>query len=386
MKVSESIEYAVGAVLLIVVVALLFGQALGQPVLLGYVETGSMAPTMEPGDGFVAVPSVVTDSPDVGDVVVFRAENLHGGGLTTHRIVEHSSEGYVTRGDANPFTDQDNVEPPVKESQIVAEALQLNGEVVVIPRLGTGVQALYGAVGAVVGVVAGLPGLNSLLRGGLSPMLLVGIGGVFIALSILVDVFGSNREAVTRSHRRPNYLPVGVILLILVVLVSAPATMSMALGSGTATVDIVSSASPTENPLVVGAGESATVEYRVTNKGLVPMMTVVESTHPDVTFGQTAFVVAGRDSATTTLTIRAPKETGAYTREFTEHRYVPLLPRSLVLALHDIHPWVAILAIDAVLVVSALALGIVTLGMSPVRMRTVGRNISFVEQLKRRFF
>ncbi|KAB1187475.1 MULTISPECIES: signal peptidase I [Haloferax] len=385
MKVSELVEYAVIAVLLLAVVALLFGQALGQPILLGYVETGSMEPTMEPGDGFVAIPSVLTDAPEAGDVVVFQAEELHGGGLTTHRVVRHTSEGYVTRGDANPFTDQDNVEPPVRESQIVAEALQLNGEVVVIPGLGTGVQALHGAVGAVAGVFAGLPGLSSLLRGEFSPMLLVGIGGGLIVLSLVVDVFGSSRPAGTRSRRRPNYLSIGVILLILVVLISAPATVSMVLGSGTTTVDIVSSQSPSENPLVVSPGESATVEYRLINKGYVPMMTVVEAGHPDVTFGQTVFVVSGQESATTTLTIRAPQQTGAYTREITEQRYLPILPQSLILTLHAIHPWVAIAAIDVLLVVGALALGIVTLGMSPVRLRTVGRNISFVEQLKRRF-
>ncbi|KAB1193252.1 signal peptidase I [Haloferax sp. MBLA0076] len=385
MKVSEFVEYAVLGLFLIAVVALLFGQALGQPILLGYVETGSMEPTMEPGDGFVAVPSVLTDSPDAGDVVVFRSEELHGGGLTTHRVVRHTSDGYITRGDANPFTDQDNVEPPVTDSRIVAEALQLNGEVVVVPGLGTGVQTIHVAVGAVVGVFAGLPGFESLLRGEFSPMLLVGIGGGLIALSVGVDLFGSSRPAGKRTRSRPNYVSIGVVLFVLVVLISAPATVSMLFGSGTTTVDIISSESPAENPLVVEPGDAATVEYRLTNKGYIPMMTVVESTHPDVTFGQSVFVVSGQQSTTTTLSIRAPEQTGAYTREITEQRYLPILPKSLILGLHDIHPLVAIAVIDALLVVGALALGIVTLGMTPVRMRTVGRNISFVERLKRRF-
>jgi signal peptidase len=34
----------------VAVFAPLFGQFLGQPVLLAFVETGSMSPTMEPGD------------------------------------------------------------------------------------------------------------------------------------------------------------------------------------------------------------------------------------------------------------------------------------------------------------------------------------------------
>lgn len=385
MKFSEFGRYVVLAVALGAVVALFFGQAVGQPILLGYVETGSMAPTMEPGDGFVAVPSVLTDEPEAGDVVVFRAEALHGGGLTTHRIVRETPEGYVTRGDANPFTDQDNVEPPVRESQIVAEALQLGGEVVVLPGLGSGVQAIHGTAAAVVGVLAGLPGLRSVLSGEISPTFLVGVGGVLVVLSFVLDVFGSDRTAATHSHRRPNYVSTGVVLLVLVVLVAGPATASMVFGSGSTSVDVVSSNSPSENPLVVEPGGEVSAEYRVTNEGFVPTMVVVESPHSDVSFGQTVLVVSSQATVTTTLSIRAPEQTGAYTREISEQRYLPILPQSLILGLHDVHPWLAIAALDAVLVVGALALGIVTLGLSPVRMRTVGRNISFVEQLKRRF-
>ncbi|WP_411964496.1 signal peptidase I [Haloferax sp. YSMS24] len=385
MKFSEFGRYVVLGGVLVAVVALLFGQALGQPILLGYVETGSMSPTMEPGDGFVAVPSVLTDEPEAGDVVVFRAEALHGGGLTTHRIVRETPEGYVTRGDANPFTDQDNVEPPVRESQIVAEALQLGGDVVVVPALGSGVQALHGSVTAVVGVVAGLPGLRSVLRGEISPVFLVGIGGGLIALSFVLDVFGSDRTPATHSRRRPNYVSIGVVLLVLAVLVAGPATVSMVFGSGSTSVDVVSSNAPSENPLVVEPGGEVSAEYRVTNEGFVPMMVVVDSPHPDVSFGQTVLVVSSRASVTTTLSVRAPEQTGAYTREITEQRYLPILPQSLILGLHDVHPVLAIAAIDAVLVVVALALGIATLGLSPVRMRVVGRNISVVERLRRRF-
>ncbi|WP_416840356.1 signal peptidase I [Haloferax sp. DFSO52] len=386
MKLSEVVEYAVVGAILVAVVILLFGQALGQPILFGYVETGSMAPTLESGDGFVAIPSVLTGPPEPGDVVVFRAEALHDGGLTTHRIVRQTDAGYITRGDANPFTDQDSVEPPVEESQIVAEALQLNGAVVRIPALGTGVSALHGAVASVGGLFSAGSGPQSVFSGGFSPMVLVGIGGGLIALSVLVDVFGTAREPATRSRRRPNYLSVGVVLVVFVVFLVAPATVSMMLSSGTTTVEIVSSDTPTDNPLIVGAGESTTVDYRSTNSGLIPMLTVVESPDAGVTFDQSVLYLSGRANATTALTIRAPPENGVYTRTITEHRYVPILPRQVILGLHDIHPMVAIAAIDAVLAVMTLVVGLATLGVSPVRVRTAARKLSLVDRLKRRFF
>jgi len=50
---QRGVELAVEVVLVAVVVALLAGQALGQPVLLSYVTSDSMAPTIDAGDGVV---------------------------------------------------------------------------------------------------------------------------------------------------------------------------------------------------------------------------------------------------------------------------------------------------------------------------------------------
>ncbi len=65
------------------------------------VETGSMVPTLDPGD-------LVVDRPargdfHVGDIITFR----HGQGndLVTHRIVEITPQGIKTKGDANRTAD-----------------------------------------------------------------------------------------------------------------------------------------------------------------------------------------------------------------------------------------------------------------------------------------
>ncbi|MFC6729097.1 signal peptidase I, partial [Natronoarchaeum mannanilyticum] len=146
MRLGSYAKGAAATALLVVVAALVVGQLLGQPILLGYVATDSMEPTMDAGDGFIAIPSPLAGDVSEGDVVVFEAEQLHGGGLTTHRVVGETDRGYVTKGDANPFTDQDGGEPPVSDQQIVAEALQINGEVVVIPHLGTAVMGIQSGV------------------------------------------------------------------------------------------------------------------------------------------------------------------------------------------------------------------------------------------------
>ena len=84
------LSHALTAAVAVVVVSLVAGNLLGQPILFSYVETGSMEPTLATGDGFVAVPPEVSGPIDEGDVVVFEAQRIQGGGLTTHRVVSET--------------------------------------------------------------------------------------------------------------------------------------------------------------------------------------------------------------------------------------------------------------------------------------------------------
>jgi len=154
---------ALEAALVVFLVSMVVGQALGQPVLLGFVTSGSMEPTIETGDGFVAIPTAIAGPIEEGDVITFRAEEIQGGGLTTHRVVAETDRGYITRGDANPFTDQDGGEPPVSEAQIVAVAWQPGGTVVTVPGVGAVVTGTQDALAAGQRQLAALFGARSLL-------------------------------------------------------------------------------------------------------------------------------------------------------------------------------------------------------------------------------
>jgi len=122
------------AVLLVVFV---LSSTVGQIAPISYVNSGSMTPTLETGDGFLAVPSAVADAPERGDVIVYRSTAIEAGGLVTHRIVDRTDEGFVTQGDANPITDQQAGEPPVSRDRIVAQVVTVEGHVLVLPNVGT---------------------------------------------------------------------------------------------------------------------------------------------------------------------------------------------------------------------------------------------------------
>jgi signal peptidase len=327
-----------------------------------------MAPTMDPGDGFVAVPAPIAGNVERGDVVVFRAQSLHGGGLTTHRIVRETDRGYITRGDANPFTDQANDEPPVKDVQIVAVALQVGGRVVVIPHLG----------GVVTGVQVGLGTIQRRLSALLGTRALLGNQGVaylIFALSTLYYAIATWREDGRRDRsveRDPGRdtglnprLVVGAITLVLV----AGATAPMVAQSGPERYAVVSAEFESEKPTVIRTGDSNTVRYQVGNGGLVPIVSYVKPASEGVATEPGRVEVGPRSVANVSVTLQAPAETGYYRRFVVEHRYLTLLPESAIDTLYRLHPWLPVIATDLLLGVPFYLFGVSLVGAGNVKAR-----------------
>lgn len=336
--------YVLGAVVALAVVSLIAGSVLGQPLLLSYVETGSMAPSLEAGDGFVAVPTQLDSSIEEGDIVVFEAEQLHGGGLTTHRVVGETEQGFITRGDANPFTDQSGEEPPVKRAQIVAQAVQVNGEVVAIPHFGTVVGGTQSTVAAVQQRLAVLLGMQSLLGA-------QGLAYLFFSVSVVWYIIDARRADGRKSREtsRDRGTDARLVAGAFAALIVLGATAAMAVPAGTHEYGIVSAEFDSDRPDVIPAGESKQRTSRVGNGGLVPMMVFLEPASEGVDVHPRELSISGGGVANATLTLQAPPETGYYRRFVAEHRYLAVLPPGVIRRLHVFHPWAPVAAIDALL-------------------------------------
>jgi signal peptidase len=105
------------------------------PLSLSHVTSDSMAPTLSPGDGYLLVAGDVS----VGDVVTYRTVD---GGYVTHRAVGRTDGGWLTRGDANPATDQAAGAPPVPDERVVGRVLSVGGTPLSVPGLGPLTDAL----------------------------------------------------------------------------------------------------------------------------------------------------------------------------------------------------------------------------------------------------
>jgi signal peptidase len=369
MSIASALETGVEFLALVAAVAIVLGAVVGQPVLVGFVETGSMEPTLDPGDGFVAVPSAIAGDVERGDVIVFEAKRLQGGGLTTHRVVGETDAGYVTQGDANPSTDQAGLEPPVKDAQIVAQALQLNGHVVVIPSLGvivTGTQGLFIGFQTALTDTTGIGG-----SAGTSavPVLLLGVSIVGYLLGWLRDRRGSRRDR-RRSRSKHTGVDMRLLVGVLVLFVVLTATASMAVPAGSQEYGFVSSSHDTPGPDVIGVGEVETTTHVVANAGLVPVVTFLEPDGEHVSVSPTELSVGSQSIANATVTLSAPPETGYYQQYVVEHRYLAVLPRPVIASLYMFHPWLPVVVIDALLGGSFYLLGVTLVGSDRIRTRS----------------
>ncbi len=367
MSIRRYLSVTLQLLVVLVIIALFAGQALGQPILLSFVETGSMEPTLEPGDGFVAIPAELAGEPKEGDVVTFDAQELHGGGLTTHRIVGETERGYITHGDANSFTDQDGSEPPVQDAQITAKALQINGEVVVIPHLGTVVQGTQSGLETVQSQLAATFGTQSLLGTQGIAYLLLALSGV----AYVVDWWltrGRDRDR-THSRERDTGTSMRLVILAFAGIVMLSATMAMVAPAGTEEFGVVSSSFESDRPTVIQTGTTETIEYLVPNSGLIPTYAYLEPGSDGVDVEPDRVLVDSRSQKNATVALTAPPETGYYPMYVVEYRYLAILPGSTIDALYQRHPWLPIVTINAILGGSIYALGITTVGTGRARIR-----------------
>jgi len=371
------------AALVVVVLALVVGQLLGTPILLGYVTSDSMEPTIDEGDGFVAIPHPLAGDPQEGDVIVYEARELEGGGLTTHRVVEVREDGYVTAGDNNPFTDQDADEPVVTDEQVRAEALQVNDYVLTVPHLGTVVSGIGSAAAAIRSAITSTLGIggSATSPGGFGFLLIV-VGLALVGLAAGGGARGVRRTS--RSRDREEILRVWAAIGAVATLVVLLATAAMVLPAGVQEFGIASDSQPADDPLSIEPGGSSQVDYPVSNAGVIPTVVVLEPRSDGVSVEDDRMTVDGRSTRSVETTLEAPEEEGLYFRHLAEHRYLLVLPPGVIGALHDLHPLLALLAVDLVIGGFVVLVGVAFLGTDDLRIRRRGADVPLTVRLRRR--
>jgi signal peptidase len=338
-----------------------------------------MQPQLDPGDGFIGVPPPLAGNISECDVVTFDALALSDGGLTTHRIVNRTEQGYITQGDNNDATDQATVEPPVTRSQIKLVALQrphqtenpeCNLKPVEISNIGSGVQAIKGGLNAVVGAlpVKGITGTNP---------------GVLVAVVGLVLVVGSegynivtsdNQRSMSRSAGGRERIDSRIVLIGLLIIISLPLASVMMLPSEEIPRGVEASLDPVpNNPADVRPGKVIETEMGFQNDQLLPMVVGLKSKSEGLEVTDRILFVGAGDGVTTDIRLQAPDEP---TRQkvpmyLSTQFYIPTLPPAAIGWLHSIHPLVALVGVFSVIWIPTTVLYWFVVGFGHIRLRDV---------------
>lgn len=274
---------------------LVLSLAAGIPARLGYVTSGSMEPTLSSGDGYVLV--TVTD-PEPGDIVVYRSEVRDQ--LVAHRIVEETASGFITKGDANPTSDQATGAPPVEEAQVLGTMLTLGGEPLVIPGLGW--------------LFVRTP---------------LGLGVAALVAALLLtqgrDRTPNRQVTEVRDVIYPLFA-VAVVLCLTVLLVTT--------GVSHLTWEVVDG--PVEDSSELPAGEAA-------NRTIHVNVTKLPITHVVVEAEKMTVREQSMNGSALTMQVRfPPRGRGTFETSVRTYPYPATLPKETTVALHQVHPLAAL--------------------------------------------
>jgi len=274
------------------------------PVSIDYVDSGSMEPTVGVNDGVVLVPAGQVSE---GDIVTFHSEQF--GGYVTHRVVDRTEDGFLTKGDANTRTDQAAGHPPVSREEVVGEVLIVGGHPVVVPGLGTVATGLADHRGALLGLLV-------------------------VTVLVLGRPFADRPSRTPLTYRRllSTTLLIGLLA----------ATVPILLAGGAFEVPLAAASADAPADAVVFTGGTGTATFKAASNPLLVTVVTVDGAQ---LIGQT------RDGATVELTLAAPAgSVQSETAMVRAYQYPPVLPRQLLAVLQSVHPLLAAAAANAVLI------------------------------------
>lgn len=271
------------------------------PLSVSYVYSDSMEPTLSPGDGYVLRG---TDDVTAGDVVTFWSGSKDE--FVTHRVVEVTERGLVTKGDANDLTDQAGGHSRVDRDAVVGEVVTVGGSVLVLPGFGSLVEALQTNRQYVLGAAIGVNLLFALRRRGDDER--EGRG---------------RRLCVGHAYLAAFLLACGIVTALFVTTAMTHRWEFVVTAHGSASAPAVGETAPFEETIV--RNSNAVIDSFVQVHGL-----------------ENASVARTPSDLEVTGTVPARSSTGAQYVDATTYRYPAVVPEAVLDALRDVHPLAAV--------------------------------------------
>ncbi len=313
-------------ILLLVLLAFLLastaGFVLNRPVLLSYVTSDSMTPTLNRGDLFLINP-LAEARPN--DIVVF---NLNGH-WTVHRVVAETDDGYITKGDNNVATDQQGGTNTVKRESVAGVVPVIFGSPLKVPEVGNYIQRLSGTT------------INILLA------IFMIIGG-----ATLLTGKGEARKKEKKVYRlryKTLYVAVSTVSIAMLLL-SILATW------GTAGFSYASTLAGGQREGWYLPDSEFDKQIEIKNNALFPLIYVFNLESDRAELQESSRILSAGEKAELNVHIKVPSETRIYYDEIVVQAYPLILPSEIIIRMHSLSP---LLPLAAFAMEFAVVLGVI---------------------------
>ncbi|AEA47427.1 signal peptidase I [Archaeoglobus veneficus] len=290
------------------------GALFDRPVLLSYVTSDSMEPTINRYDLFFINP--FSHQYSKGDIIVFKSE----GKWVCHRVYAVVDDGYITKGDNNVATDQSGGKNIVRSENIAGKVITIFGKLILIPGVGT-----------YTGSISSLVWKNKLLF-----LVIFSLAGLFSLTG------GKGRRQRNRRYIKLRHSQLYTIMcfsvLIIVSLLSVALITPHNISYGTTSAAGV-------RPEWVSPGDVFEREIEIKNHGIYPYYFYVKSESPRAEVEEGFFLMPG-DGAVVSVVIHAPDDTGIYSEKVLVCKYLPLAPLAVFDALAAVSVYLPIMFVN----------------------------------------
>lgn len=309
------------------------------PLYVTSPDTGSMEPTITPDD--VVIIYGWGDSPSVGDTILFSTSAEEQAVL--HRIVDETDGGYITQGDANDITDQQDGFEPVDETDIYGTVIG-GDEPITIPYIGMLIS---------------------------NPLAILSLWVIFLIMNLVPENDGRPRTEMVISNS-----PTILLLFVGVLLAFLPLFTALTAASADVTITTVNTPGQTGTNIVgVGQTGSETVQFVYRNTPITEPFVVTDS-------GQLVVDSIAQEGEYLTTTIEnIPRgDIGVDMGIVSVYTYIGILPDTIIYQLISVH-YLLPSVVDGMI----LSLGLLLLwGVLVSRKKNIRRSRDKIYSMRRR--
>lgn len=289
------------------------GFILDRPVLISYVTSDSMTPTLNKGDLFLINPF---SKGKTGDIIVFKMN----GHWTVHRIYAETSEGYITKGDNNVATDQQGGRSDaIRKEDVVGTVVTIFDKPIKIPYVGMYIQEFSKSTKnlyiAIVVIVLG--------------SILLTAGGK--------DRVRKRKKRVVKVKYKTLYTIVSAVT-IAIILISIVATW------GTVGFNYASTLAGGQKEGWYLPNTEFDRPIVIENKAFYPMYYILSPKGDRIALDKTDFMLMRNEKENINVHVKVPANTKIYYEQIDVYTYPPLLPTDLIKRLWNLNPYLPLVA------------------------------------------